>query len=196
MQAEQTRRDILGAARRRFAAQGYAATTIKDVAADAGVSVQTVYDSVGGKPELVRQLNDLIDAEAGIGEIAAGLFVDDDPAAIVRIPARISRRLVERCGDILTAALTGSYVEPELAELVDEGQRRHRAGSAAVAQRLDALGALRPDVTVEAAATTLAALGDFRVALVLGSELGVHGDALEAWIATTAARSILRSEHE
>lgn len=192
MQAEQTRRDILSAARRRFAAHGYAATTVKDVASDAGVSVQTVYDSVGGKPQLVCQLNDLIDAEAGIGEIGAGLSVEGEPAAIVRIPARISRRLIERCGDILTAALTGSYAEPELAALVDEGQRRHRAGTAAVAQRLEALGALRPGLSAERATTSLAALSDFRLALVLTTELGMDGDELEEWIATTAARSLLR----
>lgn len=192
VQAEQTRRDILDAARRRFAAQGYAATTVKDVAEDAGVSVQTVYDSVGGKPELVRQLNDLIDSEAGIGEIAAAIR-EGDPAVVVRIPARISGRLVERCGDILRAALTGSYSEPELTSTVEEGQRRHRAGAAAVAQRLASLGALRPGLSVEAAGITLAVLGDFRLALLLVDEFQMDGDALEEWIATTTAQSILKS---
>ena len=38
------------AARRHFASKGYAATSLKEIAADAGVSVQTVYDSVGSKP--------------------------------------------------------------------------------------------------------------------------------------------------
>ena len=66
VQAEQTRLEILGAARRQFALHGYAATSVKDIATEAGVSVQTVYDSVGSKAELVRRLNDLIDAEAGV----------------------------------------------------------------------------------------------------------------------------------
>lgn len=192
LQAEQTRRDILDAARRRFAAHGYAATTVKDVAEDAGVSVQTVYDSVGGKPELVRQLNDLIDAEAGVGEIAASLAGETDPAAVARIPARITRRLVERCGDILRAALTGSYSEPELRSIVDEGQRRHRAGAVAVARRLASLDALRPGVGVEAAGLTLAVLADFRLALLLIDEHQLDGDELEEWIATTTALSVLR----
>ena len=100
LQAEQTRRDILTAARHRFARQGYAATNLKDIAADAGVSVQTVYDSVGTKPDLVRRLNDLIDEEAQVGEIAATL-ASLDPLAIARVPARITCRLIDRCGDIL-----------------------------------------------------------------------------------------------
>ena len=74
MQAEQTRHDILAAARRRFATQGYAATSLKDVAADAGVSVQTLYDSIGSKADLVRRLNDLVDIEANVGEIAATVY--------------------------------------------------------------------------------------------------------------------------
>ena len=165
LQAEQTRRDILEAARRRFAAHGYAATSLKDVAADAGVSVQTLYDSIGSKADLVRRLNDLVDSEANVGEIAASVGTEADPRIIARVPARVTRRLIERCDDILRAALTGAQAEPELAVVIDEGGRRHRAGASGVAGRLAGLGALRPGLSVEAAATTIAALADYRLAL-------------------------------
>ena len=94
VQAEQTRAEILGAARRQFAAKGYAAASVKEIAAEAGVSVQTVYDSVGSKADLVRQLNDLIDTEARIGEIAMTVPTETDPVALVRIQAKITRRIV------------------------------------------------------------------------------------------------------
>src|SRR3954462_15609335 len=42
-QAQRTRAGVLDAATRCFLAKGYAATTMKDVAAAAGVSVQTVF---------------------------------------------------------------------------------------------------------------------------------------------------------
>ena len=81
VQAEQTRR---GDPERRRAggspANGYAATSVKDIAAQAGVSVQTVYDSVGSKADLVRRLNDLIDVEAGVGEIAMTIPTTTDPS--------------------------------------------------------------------------------------------------------------------
>ena len=67
--AQLTHDEILGAARRLFAEHGYARTSVRDIAKAAGVSAQTVYDSVGSKQQLVAQLNDLIDAEAGIGAI-------------------------------------------------------------------------------------------------------------------------------
>lgn len=193
MQAEQTRHDILQAARHRFATVGYSATTLKDIAGDAGVSVQTVYDSIGSKPELVRRLNDLIDLEAGVGEIAATLHQETDPSAVVRIPARITRQLLERCGDILRASLAGSYAEPELTPLIDEGQRRHRSGADAVARRLEDLGALRPGITRTEAASTIAAVADFRVALILHDEHGLQGDMLESWISGVTARSLMEA---
>jgi AcrR family transcriptional regulator len=192
LQAEQTRRDILAAARRLFVAQGYAATTLKDVAREAGVSVQTIYDSVGGKHDLVLRLNDLIDEEADVTQIAVPLAGETDPAAVARIPARITARLIERCGDILRVVLAGSLADPGLAVLLREGQRRHRAGADAVAARLAALGALRPDTTPAAAAATIAALADFRLALILTDEFGLNRDGLEDWIAGTTTRSVLR----
>ena len=67
--AQLTREEILLAARRLFAERGYSRTSVRDIAEAAGVSAQTVYDSIGSKQALVAQLNDLIDAEARVGEI-------------------------------------------------------------------------------------------------------------------------------
>ena len=191
LQAEQTRRDILRAARRRFATQGYAATSLKDVAGDAGVSVQTLYDSIGSKADLVRRLNDLVDAEANVGEIAATIGTEEDPRALAAIPARITRRLLERCDDILRAALTGAQAEAELGAIVDEGGRRHRSGAGAVASRLAALGRLRPQLSVDEAAVTIAAIADYRLAMILIDDHHFDLDRVEDWIADTTARAVL-----
>src|SRR6476469_4043669 len=70
-QAKLTQDEILSAARRLFAERGYSRTRVRDIAEAAGVSAQTVYDSVGSKQAVVARLNDLIDIEAGVGGIAA-----------------------------------------------------------------------------------------------------------------------------
>lgn len=191
VQAEQTRFEILGAARRHFAAKGYAATSLKEIAADAGVSVQTVYDSVGSKADLVRRLNDLVDVEAGVGEIAMTIGTEQDPAVLVGIPARVTRRIVERCGDLVRAGFDGARAEPDLAPLAEEGGRRHRGGAQVVAGRLASLKALEPGLSVDAAASTIAALSDIRLALILIDDHGFDLDRLEEWIATTTARAVL-----
>ena len=41
--ADQTRRESLEAARRLFAERGYVGTSVADIAAEAGVAVQTIY---------------------------------------------------------------------------------------------------------------------------------------------------------
>src|SRR3954449_4510151 len=160
IQAEQTRTDIIGAARRLFASQGYASTSVKDIAREAGVSVQTLYDSVGSKADLVRRLNDLIDSEARVFEIVMALPTETDPAVVARMPAEVTRRIVERCSDILRTGVDAARAEPDLAFVIEEGGRRHRAGARAITERLAALGALDPEQSIDEAATTIAALAD------------------------------------
>jgi len=194
IQAEQTRADILGAARRLFASQGYAATSVKDIAGEAAVSVQTVYDSVGSKADLVRRLNDLIDSEARVFEIAMTVPTETDPVAVARIGARITRRIIERCSDILRTGMEAARAEPELAYVVEEGGRRHRAGARAVAERLAALDALDPKRSIDESATAIAALADFRLALILIDDHGFDLDGVEDWIADMTARAVLRRD--
>src|SRR6185503_15617068 len=55
-QAVATRRAVLEAARELFIADGYAATTVAGVARRARVAVDTVYATVGRKPELLREV--------------------------------------------------------------------------------------------------------------------------------------------
>lgn len=58
--AAATRRAILRAARTLFVEQGYSVTTVAQVAREAGVSVDTLYASVGRKPELLLAVHDLV----------------------------------------------------------------------------------------------------------------------------------------
>lgn len=55
-QAVATRRAVLDAARELFVEQGYAVTTVADIARRARVAVDTVYATVGRKPALLREV--------------------------------------------------------------------------------------------------------------------------------------------
>src|SRR4051794_17291956 len=102
-QAQQTRDEILSAARRLFAAEGYTRTSVRDIAQAAGVSAQTVYDSIGSKQALVARLNDLIDTEAGIAQLGQAAAGSTDPKEVVATPARITCSILEHCGDVVHA---------------------------------------------------------------------------------------------
>jgi AcrR family transcriptional regulator len=189
-QAQQTREHILLAARQLFAERGYARTTVRDVARAAGVSAQTVYDSVGSKQALVARLNDVIDSEAGIPELGAGVGRSDDPAQVAATSARITRSIVERCGDIVRTLAAGADAEPELAAVMAEGQRRHLAGATLVTARVRELGALA-DGDPDAAAASLAAITDVRIALVLHDHYGWTLDRVEEWMAARSRAVVL-----
>ncbi len=57
--AEQTRLRVLGEAHRLFTTQGYAGTSVAQIAQAARVSVDTVYATVGRKPQLLLAVHDM-----------------------------------------------------------------------------------------------------------------------------------------
>jgi AcrR family transcriptional regulator len=190
--AQLTHDEILAAARRLFAERGYARATVRDIADAAGVSAQTVYDSVGSKQQLVGRLNDLIDHEAGIEAIAAEAARSGDVRQIAASSARITRSILEHCGDIVRALVTGAAAEPDLQVPLDEGQRRHLAGAHQTVGHLDRLGVLRAELALAEAADTLAAVSDVRHALLLHDSYGWSLDRIEQWIAWTSRELLLR----
>jgi AcrR family transcriptional regulator len=190
--ARLTRDEILHAARRLFAERGYARTSVRDIARSAGVSAQTVYDSVGSKQALVARLNDLIDTEAGIAAIARAAAESDDPREVAATNARVTRSILEHSGDIVHALVTGAAAEPALATALEEGRRRHLEGARMVAGLLQRHDALRPGVAPDEAVETLAALADVRVALVLKESYGWSLDRIESWIANSSRKLLLR----
>lgn len=190
--AQLTRDEILRAARRLFAERGYASTSVREIAQAAGVSAQTVYDSLGSKQAVVARLNDLIDAEAGIGDIVRAAAESGDPREAVAAPARVARSILENCGDIVHALVTGAASEPELAVVRAEGRRRHVEGTRRIVGLLQRLDGLDPAVEPGEAAATLAALSDVSFALMLRDEYGWSPDRIETWIAETSRTLLLR----
>ncbi len=193
-QAQLTRDEILSAARRLFAEQGYSRTTVRDIAEAAGVSAQTVYDSIGSKQAIVARLNDLIDAEADIAAIVGAAAGSDDPRQILAVQATVTRSILEHCGDILRALVTGAAAEPDLAQVLAEGNRRHVDGARRIVTQLADLDALDPSVTVDAAVATLSATSDVSFAVLLADQYGWSLDDIQAWIVATNSKLLLRGE--
>jgi AcrR family transcriptional regulator len=193
VQALETRRLIVDAARRLFTAKGYGATSVAEIAEAAGVAVPTVYASAGTKGTLLRMLLDGIDEEAGIGVLAAELATTARPERVLALEARITRQLSERCGDIIAALQSAAGVEPELAATFAAGMARHRAGAEATVDRLIQLGALRPGLAREDAAAVVATLTAPVVYASLTHDHGWTYDRCETWIEETMAAQLLAS---
>ena len=186
-----TRDEILRAARRLFAEEGYAATSIQRIAAEAGVSVQTIYSSVGSKAALVLALNDLIDDEAGLREVTAALEAETRPERMIALGVRLTRQLNERCGDLVRVLVSTAPSEPDVAATYEEGLRRHRRGVTALSQRLAELDALAPGTTAEQATAAFAIMTSPASWLQLIGD-GWTFDEAEEWMAASLSSLLLR----
>src|SRR3954463_8267753 len=193
-QARQTQDEILQAARRLFAEGGYTRTTVRDIAQGAGVSAQTVYDSIGSKQALVLRLNDLIDDEAGVLAIARTSSGSDDPGQVASTSAKITRSILEHTGDILHALVTGASAEPDLQVVLDEGHKRHVGGARLAVERLRSMKALGKSVDLDEAVDTLAAVTDIQFALLLRDSYGWSLDRIESWLPPPSQGLLLRPD--
>ena len=191
-QAQETREDILGAARQLFVERGYASTSLADVAARAGVAVQTIYDSVGMKRALAMALVDMVDEEADVSELAGQIAKESRPEGLIALQVQLTRQVQERCGDIAAALESAAVVEPEVRAVWAEATRRHRFGVETVVGRIATTGALHPELTsLEAARLfeVLTSAGAWSAWLQAGQSL----DDCEALLNRTLRRLLLRS---
>lgn len=158
-QARQTRQAILATARARFLRDGFVPTTVAAIAADAGVSVDTVYKAYGGKPGLVRAICTL--ALAGDGPVPAEARSDAlhaqeaDPRAILRGWGRLTMEVAPRVAPVLLLVRAAAATDPEMAALKEELDRNRLDRMTHNAASLTAAGHLRPDLPVERAGEIL-----------------------------------------
>jgi AcrR family transcriptional regulator len=159
-----SRRDILEAAHRLFVERGYVATSIPAIAAEAGVAVQTIYNTVGSKREVLGGVIEL--AVRGphypatpsdtIGERirAAG-----DPGVILDLLADWLAEAHARSAAIYLAIRQAAAVDADAAELEhalsDERFSRYNDAARELARR----GGLRAGLTPDGAAATIWSLG-------------------------------------
>jgi AcrR family transcriptional regulator len=76
---EATRAALVAAGRARFAAAGFGATSVEDIARDAGVTIGALYHHFPNKVEVFATVFETIEAELRDRSAAAALAVGDDP---------------------------------------------------------------------------------------------------------------------
>src|SRR5688500_10453968 len=114
---------IIDAARRLFENDGYAATAVPSIAAEAGVAVKTVYLAFETKAGLLRAV---WEARLGGQEEAIPILQrrwmrelteEADPAAKLRLLAAQSRRVKTATGPLLEAIRTAAATDADVATL-------------------------------------------------------------------------------
>ncbi len=151
-QASVTHRRILDAARKLFIARGYAYVTMRDVAGEAGVAVQTVHAVFGTKLGLAQGIVELAfeDVDPDVLTLIRQADLAQDPAATLRTVATSARRVQEHFADILLfMQQTG---DPQLLDIADRFDAVRVDSLAPVIAALSIAGVLRPGLTPKEAA--------------------------------------------
>ena len=197
-QARATRAAVLDAAWERFRRDGYTPTTLADIAADAGVSVDTIYKSFGSKRNLLGEV--LGRAVAGddrpmaVPDRPETRRVRDDPdprSQVSAFAADVAAR-VARMRPVDDVMLGAAHADPEVARMrADIQLRQRRAGLTSFTESVADHGGLRPEVDRESAAATAWALASPEVHRLLVDGWGWSQERYAAWLADALARTLL-----
>ena len=158
-QATETRAEILDAAQRLFLSNGYAQTTIAAIADVAGVSVETIYKTFGGKPGLVRAIQS--QGLAGTGPVPAYRRSDDmrlsetDPRQVIRNWGTLTTEVAPRVAPILLLIRSAAASDPDMAALHDEVVQERLSRMELNARHLYERGDLRVGISLEEARDVL-----------------------------------------
>jgi AcrR family transcriptional regulator len=196
-QARQTRLAILEAARPLFIEQGYAGTSMSDIARAAGVSIKTVEAIFGTKARLLMVLRDVSitgdDAAIPVSERAwfREMLEEVDPRRQLQLFAQGSCRIKRRTAAVNEVIRRAAQVDPEIGERWRVSQDQFIADQRRVAESLAARGALRPEVDVDAAAETIRALNHPSFYYLMVHEQGWSAEDFERWLADALVRTLL-----
>ena len=201
LRAEQTaltRRRILQAAGTLFAESGYLGTTLAGISTAAGVSVQTVYNVVGGKPAVLKAVYDVT------------LAGDDDPIPMAERPifqammtatdartcltrfAEMARVLGERTLPLVTMLLAQAATgDGDLRAFADTIESERAIGTSMTARHVAEQFGLRPGLEPDSAADVLWALTAPDLADRLVNRRNWGWDRFQHWLGETMADALV-----
>jgi AcrR family transcriptional regulator len=176
-----TRGQILQAAAAHFGASGYEATTVRKVAADAGVD-----------PALIRRF--FVNKEGLFTQVAASVFRPDEAiAALLRGPrgrlgARLARYFLGLLGDVHRPGPALALIRPAVTSEHAATLMRRFLATEVLARIAAALGADHAELRAALAASQVVGLAVARSAVGLEPLVAAPAEELVAWVAPTLQR--------
>ena len=192
---EETRVKVVEAATKLFVEKGYTATTVSEIAKEAGVALQSVYKAGGSKAELMHHVVDV----AVAGDTKDGLvqerppfeafMAETEPVAKVRMFAGMICDIQERLAPIQRAQSESAAVD-ETAAAYWRNAHLLRLQTFDFALRTLPEDRLRRshDETV----ATVWAIGSTEVYTLMTTIAGYDHDQVRAWLADTLVDALLR----
>lgn len=196
-QAAATRGAILEAAQRLFEGQGYVATSMPSIAAEAGVALKTVYVAFETKAKL---LTALWEARLGADEAAIPVFErawyrsvleEPSPERKLRLVATQARAVKTRSGGLLETIRNAVSADPEIALLWNRIQSKLHDVQRSIVEQLHAHNALNQTLDVATAADILWTLNHPAVWQLLVRERRWTPEQYEQWLGDAFCSQLL-----
>ena len=190
--AEETRRAVVDAARELFVANGWTATGMRQVAAAAGVALETVYSHFSSKRGLLRAVADA----AVVGDDAPVPLAERDEfraigqgrrSARIEAAARLLSAVQLRTASVAVLLRRAAPEDSEIAEMLRSTRENQRSD---VSLALELIVG-RPPTTSERDGVW--AIASPEVYLLLVEESGWTPEQYEKWIAEALERIVPRS---
>lgn len=187
--ARLTRAKVLAAARDRFLQVGYHGTTIAALARAARVSPQTIYNTFGGKAEVLKAVYDTLlagdDEPIAMNDRPEMIHVRtrDNAPETLRAYAAFARMLVERTGPLLGVVLAeGAGSDAELRAFLATIDRERRFGNTGVVRHIQQRFGLG-GMDLERAVDLIWTLTSPEIADRLVRRCGWSADDYQRWLA-------------
>lgn len=198
-QAAATRRSILDAAQLLFEEQGYAATTMEAIAAEAGVALKTVYLAFSTKSGLLRALWDLVlKGDQDTAPVAdrswyREMLNEPDPVEQLRLNARNSRVVKERIGSVLEVIRSAGPFDADSAALWELIQTDFYDNQRAIVSSLHKRDHLKLGLDVFQAADILWTINHPDVWQLLVGRRRWQPSDYEYWVFSTSRDQLLKA---
>ena len=197
--AQKTRRRVIDAATRLFVKQGYVATTIRAIAAEAGVSVPTVELLFGTKAQLLHVVIDV--AVAGDDEpvpVLSRAWAADAQSAraladFLSVVAQVVSEAQARSAGVILAAYEAAASDPDIQLLILDRESQRERTTAWIVDGMLERAALRPGLDRAGAIDTVWMMMDPVIFNRLTRHRGWSPDRYASWLADSIAQLLVGS---
>jgi AcrR family transcriptional regulator len=196
-QATETRAAIVAAARDLFVEQGYARTTMDDIAAHAGVSVETIYAAFKNKATLLHKAWDITvggdDQDIVFHERPEALAIRNEPdlAKRLMLHAAFSTRTAQRIAPFQLMVQYAAGADPAAAAMLEEMGRQRLGGMTVMAAEAAKTGQLT--VSEEECRDVMWSMTDGTLWHRLVKERGWTNERFADWLGRMWVRLLVRT---
>ena len=186
---ELTRKAILEAARELFRRQGYAATTIEQIASEAGVGLSTIYAVLTNKRTILVEVRWRAVEEAGVMERFQAALDEPVPTQRLQRIAELLRHLYATAGDVFAVERAAAGADPEVAESWARHRRERGENFSKIIAPLHQH--LARELTLDRALDIVQALANYELFEELVVIAGWTQDEFEEWLGQTLRDQLL-----